>query len=59
MAEQQEHKENLEREVIKVIKRKDEIVRNVVDKKKCTMVFGMKENMFQQEALETKKRLRT
>ena len=41
--QQEEQRENLEKVVIKVMKSKEEVLRNVVDKKKCAIVFGMTE----------------
>lgn len=41
-AKQKEQREQLEREVITELKKKEDVVRNVVDKKKCAIVFGMK-----------------
>jgi len=44
--ESQKHdKENLTKAVIKVIKEKENIVRDTVDKKKCVVIFGVKEKM--------------
>ena len=40
-----ENKENLEKEVIRVIKKKEALVRDTVDKKKCVIVFGLKERV--------------
>ncbi|MPC99531.1 hypothetical protein E2C01_094951 [Portunus trituberculatus] len=34
----------MKRTVVKVIKEKDELVRNTVEKKRCVMVFGVKED---------------
>ncbi len=35
--------ENLTKEVIKVIKEKENIVRDTVDNKKCVVIYGLKE----------------
>ena len=40
-----ENKENLEKEVIRVIKKKEALVRDTVDKNKCVIVFGLKERV--------------
>jgi len=42
---QKQDKENLTKAVIKVIKEKDNIVRDTVDKKKCVVIYGVKEKM--------------
>ena len=42
---QRHEKENLAKEVVKVIKEKENIVRETVDKKKCVMIFGLKEKV--------------
>ena len=41
--QQQEQKEQLEKEMIKVLKKKEDVIRGVIDKKKCAIVFGLKE----------------
>jgi len=42
---QKQDKENLTNAVIKVIKEKDNIIRDTVDKKKCVIIFGVKEKI--------------
>lgn len=41
--QQDEQKDQLEREVLKMTTEKDEIIKSVVDQKKCAIMFGMKE----------------
>ncbi|MPC90531.1 hypothetical protein E2C01_085522 [Portunus trituberculatus] len=39
-----EKEEVMKRTVVKAIKEKEELVRNTVEKKRCVMVFGVKED---------------
>ena len=41
--QQQEHLENMEKQVVRVIKQKDKVVRDTVQKKMSVVVFGVKE----------------
>ena len=43
MEQQAEQKESIEKEVIRTIKKKVDVIRGVVDKKKCAIVFGITE----------------
>ncbi len=54
----QRSKEGLTKEVIKVIKEKESLVRDTVDKKKSIMIFGLEEseikNWYKREAEQRK-----
>ncbi len=52
--QEMERKNNLEKQVIKVIKSKENVVRDVVEKKKSVMIFGLKEKVvnFRSERLK-------
>lgn len=43
--QEEEHKNNLEKQVIQVLKRKENMVRDMVEKKQCVIVFGLKEKV--------------
>ena len=59
MEQQQKEKEGMEKQIVKVIKEKKKLVRDTVEKVKCIMVFGVKEDKIEdrteREKMEKKK----
>lgn len=43
--QEEDHKNNLEKQVIQVLKRKENVVRDMVEKKRSVIVFGLKEKV--------------
>ena len=50
--QEMENKENVEKEVIQVIKTKDNIVKDVAEKKKNVMMYGLKDETFENKVVD-------